>query len=152
MAQFDESKVINSLHTDKTEVGKKYWYSDNAYRLKIHIEHDSTSFVGKLEDVDLNRSNPFIFKDCDDGWEYIYPYEEPPKQRMTYRQLAEWLAKGNGEYIDSPKQYCLPMCTTSYSEERRNEPVFQSLFIRTWDSEEWIEPTVDIYERDCKRR
>ena len=25
MAQFDESKVINALHPEKVEVGKKYW-------------------------------------------------------------------------------------------------------------------------------
>lgn len=34
MAVFDESKVINALHKDKAEIGKKYWVSDNIVDLK----------------------------------------------------------------------------------------------------------------------
>ena len=74
--------------------------------------------------------------------------EEPPKQRMTNRQLAEWCAKGNGEFTwgNDTQSY------TEYPYARKlvNEYVDDIIIIRPWDSEEWIEPTVDIYERDCK--
>lgn len=35
MAQFDESKIISPLHTEKAEVGKKYWFSDYLSFLKV---------------------------------------------------------------------------------------------------------------------
>ena len=33
----------------------------------------------------------------------------------------------------------------------QNNEVASGIKIRTWDSDEWVEPTVDIYERDCKK-
>ena len=149
MAKFDENKVINALHKDRAEIGKKYWVSDCIGLLKEHIENDDSCYVRKLKLID-DRSFRCFTSDNGSLWDLLYPYEEPPKQRMTYRQLAEWMAKGNGEYTDSPKKYCLPMFTATYEDEERDEPVRQGLFIRTWDSDEWVEPTVDIYERDCK--
>ena len=92
---------------------------------------------------------PFHKKAISD-FRLLYPYEEPQNQRMTYRQLAEWMAKGNGEFTESNDRYCLSMFTMSYLDEIRDKPVKQGIFIRTWDSEEWEEPTVDVYERDCK--
>lgn len=94
MAQFDESKVINALHPEKAEIGKKYWYSDDLLCLKKCVEENSTEWIGKLKRI-LNG------KYCIVGsvhWQFLYPYEEPPKQRMTNVQLIEWLAKGNGVY------------------------------------------------------
>lgn len=148
MAKFEEEKVINALHPEKAEVGKKYWYSDSITWLKRKVEDNEPYSTLK------NFESPYFEVADSEGllskYFLLYPYEEPPKQRMTNRQLAEWLAKGNGEYTDSRNQYCIPKYTTSYSEESRNKLVFQGLVIRTWDSEEWQEPTVDIYERDCK--
>lgn len=64
----------------------------------------------------------------------VYPYEEPPKQRITNRQLAEWLAKGNGEYsyLDTGV-----LSYTEYSYEIRckeNKDVEDEILIRPWDS------------------
>lgn len=36
MAEFKEELVINALHIDKAEVGKKYWCSDNIFWLKVY--------------------------------------------------------------------------------------------------------------------
>ena len=67
---------------------------------------------------------------------------------MTNRQLAEWLARGNGEYtyINSG----LACTYYGYFKSTQNDHVSDNLRIRSWDSEEWVMPTVDIYERDCK--
>lgn len=74
--------------------------------------------------------------------------EEPPKQRMTNRQFVEWCSKGNGQW----KWRDISQCHTdySYSETADNEEVNEDIHIRLWDSDIWIEPTIDIYERDCK--
>ena len=145
MAQFDESKVINTLHAEKAELGKKYWYADNITNLKYYVERDFRDRLGRLEHI-YARGGLF---ELDSGRYYLlYPYEEPPKKRMTNRQLAEWLAKGNGQYTtDVSSRIYANYCY--YKGESYNE-VDRSVIIRSWDSEEWVEPTVDIYERDCK--
>lgn len=147
MAEFKEELVINALHTDKAEVGKKYYFADDLVALKDKVEKSYCKDI--LISITNKRSTPFC-KEHGGLWKLLYPYEEPPKKRMTYRQLAEWMAKGNGEYTDSQNKYCMPMYAISYAEERRDEPIWENCVIRPWDSEDWIEPTVDIYERDCK--
>ena len=147
MAQFDESKVINALHTDKAEVGKKYWYSDNLKLLKKHVEENDSECVGELKSVEEGEIFCYFYIEKKCAWELLYPYEEPQKQRMTIRQLEEWLAKGNGErkYNNSICNYWI------YNSNNEYDEVSEDIHIRTWDSDEWIEPTMDIYERDCKK-
>lgn len=145
MTRFDESKVINTLHAEKAKLGKKYWYADNITTLKYYVERDFRDRLGRLEHI---YATDGLFE-LDSGRYYLlYPYEEPPKKRMTNRQLAEWLAKGNGQYTtDTYDRICDNYCY--YNGENDNE-VDRSITVRSWGSEEWIEPTVDIYERDCK--
>lgn len=40
MAKFEERKVINALHPEKAEVGKKYWCSDELLYLKEEVEKE----------------------------------------------------------------------------------------------------------------
>lgn len=148
MAQFDESKVINSLHPEKAELGKKYWYSDNLKVLKRYVEKNNTESISELKCIDDDDCCIFRIRE-DYAWEFLYPYEEPPKQRMTNIQLMEWISKRNGMFkYENGNNYCYTHC--AYSEKELNDEVGKDMVIRSWDSEEWIEPTVDIYERDCK--
>lgn len=151
MAQFDESKVINCLHPEKAEVGKKYWYSDSLAELKRSVVRDSIR-IGEVVKFSEYADYPFSVKDEEgyhEDWEFLYPYEEPLKQRMTNRQFCEWLAKGNGQW----KWNNTTQCYTEYPYPAENDcnEVSERILIRPWDSEEWVEPTVDIYERDCKK-
>lgn len=147
MAKFEEEKVINALHPEKAEVGKKYYFSDRLLKLKKNVEENYTDCVDILEEVkDLKGTPPFNISSC--RWELLYPYEEPPKQRMTNRQFVEWCSKGNGQWKWRDTSQC--HVDYSYSETTDNKEVDENIHIRLWGSEEWIEPTVDIYERDCK--
>lgn len=72
---------------------------------------------------------------------------KPEPRRMTRRQLAEWLAKGNGEVkcgdtvlVDT--KWCYDIADT-------DKEVSTGPLIRRWDSDEWIVPTLAIYEEDC---
>ena len=65
---------------------------------------------------------------------------------MTYKQLAEWLARGNGQ-ARLPDGYFI-YSNLDYNADWELDPV--KALIRPWGSNEWIKPTVDIYERDCK--
>lgn len=65
---------------------------------------------------------------------------EDNTERMTNRELAMWLAKGNGE-VKSP--YYLPertRCHFDYRDYAEKEIVASDILIRTWDDEEWHEP------------
>lgn len=147
MAEFKEELVINVLHTDKAVIGKKYWFADHILTLKTVVEKGFTD-KNLYELTGINATSHLCFESDDGKWELLYPYEEPPKQRMTNIQLMEWCAKGNGEFTWEND-------TQSYTEypyaiKLANEYVDDTIIIRTWDSEEWVKPTVDIYEKDCK--
>lgn len=73
--------------------------------------------------------------------------EEKPK-RMTSRQLAEWIGKGNGEW--SAVMLGGTRSDFGYIKGKEDLEVNSDFLIRPWGSDEWVEPTVDIYERDCK--
>lgn len=146
MAEFKEELVINTLHPEKAEVGKKYWFADNITTLKDFVENDNLNCVYEFEMTVTNRFSPKT--DTAMGFCLLYPYEEPPKKRMTYRQLAEWLAKGNGQFTTGGTIYhSIGYNNCNDADEHTLKGCYK---IRYWDSEEWIEPTVDIYEQDCK--
>ena len=81
-----------------------------------------------------------------DAFDYRIKPEDKPVL-MTARQLSEWLAKGFGE---SKTGFANNICTVyTYPQWHEDEPV-KDRTIRPWGSDEWIEPTVDIYKRDCR--
>lgn len=146
MAQFDESKVINTLHPEKAEVGKKYFFTDSLRDLKECVEGNNKSYVFTLEGIDTEGDR--IFEGGSYRWEFLYPYEEPPKQRMSNRQFCEWYSRGNGQWKWKGTSQC--HIDYTYFETNDNKEVDDDIVIRSWDSEEWIEPTYEVYLRDCK--
>lgn len=88
-------------------------------------------------------------------FQFIREIIEEEKSPMTNRQLSEWLARGFGQTIrvDEKKQIDpLEFIFTHYNfrEKEGGDLVDQDIRIRSWDSKEWVEPTADIYKRDCK--
>ena len=76
------------------------------------------------------------------------PTEEEDKYApMTNQQLAEWLAKGNGQYRFRDESAEGSFWTVYEDEE---DLAVDDIFIRPWGTDEWVKPTVEIYERDCK--
>lgn len=73
---------------------------------------------------------------------------EQPK-RMTYRQLAEWLAKGNGQYVHIGNVN-VRRVDFEYQNEIDGLEITDVYRIRRWGSDEWIEPTVGVYKEDCE--
>lgn len=69
-------------------------------------------------------------------------------KRMTYRQLAEWLAKGNGEHTTTLAEDAVT--SIKYYKTSVDKEVLDVCKIRRWGSDEWIEPTVDVYLEDCE--
>lgn len=79
------------------------------------------------------------------GGAYSYCAEIPEKpipRLATNRELARWIAQGNGEF----KQHAttsVQNCFISYEESYGDKKVADYIRIRKWDDTEWHVPTVD---------
>lgn len=147
MSKFKEELVINALHADKVVIGKRYLFADDILELKNLVE--SNPKLGRT--LTVVAGNKFCYLDSlkePVGYSLVYPYEEPPKKRMSNIQFLEWLAKGNG--LCSVKGASVALCVRCCLIDDLNAEVETNILIRPWNSSDWIVPTVDIYERDCK--
>ena len=72
-------------------------------------------------------------------WGHCAEIPEKKPCRATNRELARWLANGNGELIEPHRI----TSTFSYCPGEDNTPVLNHYQIRKWNDTEWHEPTVD---------
>lgn len=105
-------------------------------------------------------------KEDGDGWENtkrptwswdLFDYRikpDEPKKPMTFRQLAELLAKGYGQttYFYSDGTARLVGSSFEYEKDNEEDSVSVMRKIRPWGSDEWLDPTVDIYEEFMNRK
>lgn len=135
----------------KKLIGKKVIASD----CLCDIEEGTATFYYLVTLTKISKDNQYPFFTENEGekdvlFQFIREIEdcEEKPTLMTNRQLAEWLAKGNGE------RKLIDETTVSseriYFDEEENQPVREDMVIRSWGSDEWVEPTLEIYERDCK--
>ena len=80
-------------------------------------------------------------------WDHCGTFEEiseetkPADDRLaTYRELAMWLAKGNGEY--KIIGYLGAGTNHEYLEEHGSKPLSHDYLVRKWTETEWHEPTI----------
>ena len=143
----------DSIVVEDSNYEKHIWnfvYYDPYYECRrAYNEGKVIQFKSLIDDVWCDCG---ILEDLLDNYEYrIKPEEESKQKRMTYRQLAEWLAKGNGEY--SPNRTSgMSYITFEYRHDLPEEEVPDSYKICRWGSDEWLEPTVDEYLKDCGNR
>lgn len=129
-------------------VGKKVIASDSLVRV-----HNPTTSVLMLVDIDFcDADYPFCCKlnalDCSFHFQFIREVIEEEKEKpklMTNRQLSEWCIKcGMARHKE------IVFGRWDYRIEDEDDCVEDDALIRPWDSDEWVKPTVEIYERDCK--
>lgn len=81
------------------------------------------------------------------AWDWAHQeYRVKQTARMTYRELAEWLAKGKGQwkFKDGSSTHI------TYPQELDDGEVPSTYTIRHWNSDGWVTPTKDIFEEDCR--
>ena len=61
----------------------------------------------------------------------------PELELVTYRELASWLAEGNGEVMWANNV----LSNWNYSTDEENKALDESLSVRKWDDTEWHKPT-----------
>ena len=72
------------------------------------------------------------------SWRHCSEIPEAHESKLvTCRELASWLAKGNGEVKDDDVVYS----NWFYWKDQENNPIKDSLLVRKWDETEWHKPT-----------
>lgn len=80
--KFDESNVINALHTDRAVIGSKGYFSDDIIGLKTMTEVEDT-YLNELNAINTERrAYPFF---SDNGYWYglFYPVVIPKKKKLV---------------------------------------------------------------------
>ena len=71
-------------------------------------------------------------------WRHCAEIPKVPESKLvTCRELASWIAKGNGEVKADDVVYS----NWNYYNEQENNPIKDSLLVRKWDEKEWHKPT-----------
>lgn len=60
----------------------------------------------------------------------------PESKPVTYRELARWLAEGNGEVMWANNV----LSNWNYSTDEEDKALDESLSVRKWDATEWHKP------------
>lgn len=122
----------------------RFFYYDPLYDVKLAWKQGKRIQFGGPSGIWLDTSNP----DWDN--KSLEFRVKPEARRMTYRELAEWADKQNGE-IKSPTDPSYVFCDFGYREGLENEELSEGYQLRRWGSDAWIKPTVEVYEQDCKK-
>lgn len=128
-----------------------YCYCDHYLELKIAFKRGKEIEALMPDGIWQTVENPeFVYplenyriksKVVIDNKEFVRTDKYCKKPAVTNRELAEWLARGNGEI-------CMYGIRSSYlNYENDNEPVAEAL-VRKWDDEGWHRPTHQYLESD----
>lgn len=135
---------------DANLYGKYGYFSDNIDKLISYVINNHKPFWGKLS-VDSSTDDSFPFVREENDTHYRFFYHDPDLYMgmsvssgrvATYRELAQWLAQGNGEgfhttFSNSPH---LTFTELRYLPVDGNQPV-QDIMVRKWTDDEWNIPT-----------
>ena len=142
--KFGEVFDYRTIEEAKKYIGKKGVFSDSLRDIS-DLPEDCDVLV--LRDIEEGVTYPFA-GEHKDVFQFFRPILEEDEELMTNRQLAEWLAKGKGEYTLNIASRVFS--DKSYSKADGDCLVHDGILIRRWNDTEWVKPTKAIYEEDCK--
>ena len=112
-------------------------YYDPHYEIKVAREEGKTIQV--LYDNDWYDITP-DYELIDDETYRIEPKSKLEEEKLvTYRDLAMWLFKGNGEFFLECEH--IGGHGLFYTSDLANEPIPERFSIRKWEDSEWVKPT-----------
>ena len=135
---------------DSALYGKYGYFSDNIDYLMNYVNNTNLrqwDMLGKRESDD--SSFPFVKGKSDTSFRFFYHDPSwdgrllPADSRIvTHRELAKWLARGNGEYCYTDETGWQSDCYTEwgYLPSHAYEMV-NNVVVRRWEDDEWHEPT-----------
>ena len=127
-----EEEIIEKFKTLRTEL--KRWLKNNDFRnllvnnlqygikTALNLTHANHHFIDVVDfsKIDVNTKKT---------------------RRMTHRELANWLSKGNGEWTNAGNRTAYQRF--DYDIERENEAVSEHIKIRRWDETKWRDPMIE---------
>lgn len=141
---------------DKALYGKYGYFADSVDSLESYVINDYLRYWGRVSSKpSSNRSFPFVNKADECPYKFFYSDPgwrggaAPHGRRVTNRELAYWLNKGNGECMRIDASGWQSHCQTEwqYTESKENEPV-DNVRIRKWCDIEWRDPDASYMELD----
>lgn len=133
----------------KNLIGKKVLATDYI----CNLENSAGDIIGTFEGLSSEKEYPFNVAVTKLGlcvFQFIREIEEDKPKLMTNKQLAKWLAGNHGQLVTA---HTLDVRTNYiYKYGSDDKFVFSDFLIRSWDSDEWVKPTLYIYLRDCKEK
>lgn len=100
--EYDETRVYTAKNADKLEAGSKVIVADNMRDLRNYVEGDRVTELLRINSDDDAYRFEARYEGGEAKWILAYLVEEPKKEELvTNRELAEWIAKGNGQASSS---------------------------------------------------
>lgn len=122
-----------------TELGNfRFAYYDPLYDIKV--EH----YVRGKEVQVWNAALKIWEDEREPSWvltrEY-YRVKEEQSDRATYKDIAQWLAQGKGQYT---KNGIVALCEWDYNISNDDKQVPGNVRVRKWGESEWVIPTKEV--------
>lgn len=86
----------------------------------------------------LPDSTSPVIEDCS-SWQHCAEIPDKGSELATNRELAKWLAKGNGESLFTLSKSVHP--EFGYNADEANDECPSTYRVRKWDDTEWHKPT-----------
>lgn len=81
--KFDESNVINALHTDMAIIGSKGYFSDDIVDLKTMAEEEEDTYLKELNAINTERCTYPFFSENGHWYGLFYPVVIPKKKKLV---------------------------------------------------------------------
>lgn len=149
--RFEDIYTYKNAEEAKQYIGKKGAFS-NSLRDISDLPEGCDVLI--LREVGEGFSYPFA-GEHKGIFQFFRPVLEERRMRMTWAEILEWLARGNGfvyipsDYYDEP-HFDIYIHIDDVTDETLDMEVGEDIRIRHFGTDEIIVPTNAIYEEDCR--
>lgn len=81
--KFDESNVINALHTERAVIGSTGYFSDDIIGLKTMAEEEEDTYLKELNAINTERCTYPFFSENGHWYGLFYPVVIPKKKKLV---------------------------------------------------------------------
>ena len=123
---------------------RRFCYYDPHLKYKLAMERNEVVYWRE------NGAQPWRKVMSGHKWSVFLDYMVADKELLTHRQLARWLARGNGEQIVLNDVDALDELISGdewiYAVKDADKPVPDTVRVRRWEDDDWFKPTLDYCE------
>lgn len=136
--KFHVENAYSAINADEVKVGSLGFFADNLESLVREVCNENATPT-RLVGLNPRCASTRFMSSTDSSWVLFYLVEAPKETLCTRRELANWLAHGNGEYILT--NTAVPSANYCYAATCGDKPVQDNCRVRRWEDEDWHVPT-----------